>query len=339
MSAPTDGLRVGFIGCGGVAQNHFSGISTFEDVEMAAFCDLDSDRAESTAAKYGGAAYTSAERLFEERGGELDAVYIILPPFAHGAAERAAIERGIPFFVEKPVGNDLGLLREIEQAVRGASLITSVGYMTRYRQSVQEAKRSLRDDPAVMAHGGWIGGAPKGNAAIHSWWVVREKSGGQLVEQTTHTVDLARYLMGEVVEVWAAAARGFVQGVPNYTNDDASLCTARFESGAIASFYSACCADAPGGESRGVHFNVYARRHTLEFSGWDQAVKLYNADGWSREIKGEPDIFKREDRAFVDAVKSGDRSSILCDYADGFRTAQVTLAANTSMETGKPVSL
>lgn len=328
--------RLGFIGCGGVAQNHFSGIASFDDVEMTAFCDLSEARVSETAATYGGQAYTSYEEMLAEHA--LDAVYIILPPFAHGPAEFAALERKIPFFVEKPVGNDLGVLREICQAVEQSGLTTSVGYMTRYRKSVQEAKKILAADPAIMAHGGWIGGAPSMSAPIHSWWVVKEKSGGQLVEQTTHTVDLARYLMGEVAEVSAVAARGFVQGVRGYTNDDASLCTVRFRSGSIATFYSACCADAPG-ESKGVHFNVYSRRHTLEFSGWDQAVKMHNAEGWTREIKGEADIFKREDRAFIDAVQSGETSGILCAYPDGFRTAQVTLAANESMESGKPVAL
>lgn len=329
-------VRLGFIGCGGIAQNHFSGLATFEDVELAAFCDLNADRLGETIAKYGGRGYASHEEMLAAEA--LDALFIILPPFAHGPAEFAAIERGLPFFVEKPVGNDLGVLREIRQAVEEKGLLTSVGYMTRYRQSVQESRRLLADDPAVMAYGGWIGGAPKMTAPIHHWWVAKEKSGGQLVEQTTHTVDLARYLMGEVTEVWAAAARGFLKDVPGYTNDDASLCTVRFASGAIATFYSACCADAPGG-SKGVHFNVYSRNYTMEFSGWEQSVRLGNRDGWTKEIQGEADIFKREDRAFADALKSGDPSGILCDYADGFRTAQVTLAANRSMETGQPVAI
>ena len=48
---------------------------------------------------------------------------------------------------------------------------------------------------------------------------------------------------------------------------------------------------------------------------------MYDAEGWTREIKGEGDIFKKEDRAFIDALKSGDRSGVLCDYEDGFQTA------------------
>ena len=329
-------LRIGFIGCGGVAQQHFKGIATFEDVEIAGFCDLNPELVASTTAQYGGRGYTSHTDLFAAE--ELDGVYIILPPFAHGPAERAALERGVPFFVEKPVGNDLAILQEIAQEVERTGLLTSVGYMTRYRNSVQAVRSILAEDPAVMAYGGWIGGAPRGDAPITRWWIQKHLSGGQLVEQTTHTADMARYLMGEVATVWAAAARGFVTDIPNYTNDDASLCTLRFRSGAIATLYSACCADAPG-ESKGVHFHVYSRGHTFEFSGWDQSVKMANADGWRKEIPGEPDIFKKEDRVFLDAIRSGDGAEIRCPYPDGFQTARVTLAANESMETGRPVEL
>src|SRR4051812_47441448 len=111
-------LRLGFIGCGGVAQNHFTGLATFDDVELAAFCDLDAERRESTARKFGGKGYASHEEMLAAEA--LDALYVILPPFAHGAAEFAALEKKIPFFVEKPVGNDLGVLREIAQGVKQA---------------------------------------------------------------------------------------------------------------------------------------------------------------------------------------------------------------------------
>ncbi|MBI3911900.1 MAG: Gfo/Idh/MocA family oxidoreductase [Armatimonadetes bacterium] len=326
-------IRLGFIGCGGVAQQHFTGIATFEDVEMVAFSDLNAELVNRTAAQYGGQPFTRLEEMFSAV--EMDAVYIILPPFAHGPAEFAALERRLPFFVEKPVGSDLGVLREIAAEVEKADLLTSVGYMTRYRQSVQTARAILRDDPAALVYGGWIGSTPRMNAPIHQWWVAKEKSGGQLVEQTTHTVDLVRYLCGEAVEVYAVTAHGFVSDIPGYTIDDASLAVVRLANGGIATFYSACCADGGGG----VNLNLYARRHTLQFTGWEHSLRILE-DGQVRcEVKGEPDIFRIEDRAFVAALQTGDRSTILCSYADGFRTTRLTLAANEAMATGRPVAL
>src|SRR4051794_17801748 len=113
-------LRLGMIGCGGVAQNHFSGLAGFDDVELAAFCDLDPGRLAETVAKYGGKGYASHDEMLDAEG--LAAVSVTLPPFAHGPAELAAIERKLPFFVEKPVGNDLGVLKEIAAEVERAGL-------------------------------------------------------------------------------------------------------------------------------------------------------------------------------------------------------------------------
>ena len=46
----------------------------------------------------------------------------------------------------------------------------------------------------------------------------------------------------------------------------------------------------------------------------------------------------RADRAFIDAVRTGDGSAILSSYSDSLKTLALTLAVNRSMETGEPVS-
>ncbi|MGC8631783.1 MAG: Gfo/Idh/MocA family protein, partial [Thermoprotei archaeon] len=73
---------------------------------------------------------------------------------------------------------------------------------------------------------------------------------------------------------------------------------------------------------------------------WEQNLTLYKERGAVKvTINGEPDIFKLEDRAFIDAVKSGDRSIIKSNYADALKTAAVTIAALNSLETGQPVNV
>src|SRR5687767_7362262 len=116
-------VRLGFIGCGGVAQEHFKGLASMPEAQLAAFCDLRAEVSEQTAAQYGGRAFTDYQTMLAET--ELDAVYVILPPFAHGAPERAVLERGLPFFVEKPVGNDVGVGRELAAEVERRGLVTS----------------------------------------------------------------------------------------------------------------------------------------------------------------------------------------------------------------------
>src|SRR5690606_30532620 len=113
--------------------------------------------------------------------------------------ERQLIERGIPFLVEKPLGLDAALPKALRDAVRDKGMITSVGYHFRYKGHTETLRALLADRTLGMATGGWMGGMPG-----VSWWRRKDGSGGQFVEQTTHLVDVLRYVAGEVDEVYAA---------------------------------------------------------------------------------------------------------------------------------------
>ena len=104
-------LRVGFIGAGGMAREHTKAMKGMDDVEIAAFTDVARERAEAMAEPFGAQVFDTPAQLCQQAG--VDVVYILLPPFAHGDAECAAIAARIPFFVEKPVGLDAGLTREL----------------------------------------------------------------------------------------------------------------------------------------------------------------------------------------------------------------------------------
>ncbi len=342
-------IRVGIIGCGGISGSHLPNLEKFEDVELVAFCDVVVDRAQKKADQYGGTVYDDAEKMLA--GTKMDAAYIMIPTYAHGVPERAVLAAGLPFLVEKPMGLYPDDLRLLAKEVEAAGVITAAGFMNRYRKSINHVKDLLQDDPAIIMDGAWIGGAPLmregdyfSQNPIGQWWPIKEKSGGQFVEQVIHTVDVARYLAGEVKEVYAYAANGFNKKLPNlvtnYTNDDAMVVSLKFESGAIGNIMAACSAGASGG----VFLNVWSANHTARFSDWGHHLSLTKSGNKeAEEIKGDvgissPDsIFTLEDRAFIDAVKSGDRSGIKSCHADGVRSTLVCLAANESIEKGQPV--
>ncbi len=153
-------IRLGFVGAGGMAKAHTDVFQTMSDVEIAAFTDVNRAGAEAMAEQFGAQVYDTPAQMVADAG--LDAVYILLPPFAHGEAERAALEARLPFFVEKPVGLDRGLSEELAAEVQRLGLMTGAGYMNRYRKSVQTARARLQEEPGILAYGGWWGGSPGG---------------------------------------------------------------------------------------------------------------------------------------------------------------------------------
>ncbi|MEK7397743.1 MAG: Gfo/Idh/MocA family oxidoreductase [Candidatus Poribacteria bacterium] len=331
-------VKIGFIGCGGISEAHLQGLSTHPDVSLVAFCDVNEVRTKVVQEKYSKEAelFTDAETMFKNV--ELDGVYCCLPPFAHGA-ELLAVKYGVPFAVEKPVNLYEDQAREIAQAVDEKGLMTAALYMNRYRKGIQTVRDLLKKDPAIFLLGGWIGGSPRGAAdtGIISWWIQKDKSGGQFHEQVTHTVDVACFLCGDVIEVHAYGAKGFNKGVPTaYSIEDAAVVNLKFSSGAVANLWAS--ASSNGGGS-GVTLNVYANDFTALFNGWEHSVKILRTGQNPEEIPGEGNIFAIEDDAFVQAIKSKDPSKLMATYRDGFKTMQVTLAANRSMEIGAPVSI
>ena len=328
-------VRLGFVGAGGMAQAHTDALKTVPDVEIAAFTDVSRPRAEAMAAEWKATVYDTPTQMMAESG--LDAVYILLPPFAHGEAERAALAHGLPFFVEKPVGLDLGLVKELVAEVEHQGLLTGAGYMNRYRKSVRTARERLQSDPAILGYGGWWGGSPKGTSGegIGSWWADRHKSGGQFHEQVTHTVDVVRYLFGDAEEVFAYAATGFNKNIPGYDIDDAATVAIRFQNGGIASLMSSVSSNAGGG----VRLHVHSLTTNYDFSGWEHSLVIGQKGAEPEEIKGEDNIFGIEDAAFLQAVRTGDASGVLSTYPDAAKTLAISVAASQSIATGKPVAV
>ena len=328
-------VRLGFVGAGGMAKAHTDAIKNMPDVEIAAFTDVHRPAAEAMAAQFGAQVFDTPEQLAADAG--VDAMYILLPPFAHGAAERAALAHQIPFLVEKPVGLDVGLARELAAEVERQGLLTAAGYMNRYRKGVNAARELLQQDPPILAYGGWWGGSPgaAGAGGIGSWWSDKSKSGGQFHEQVTHTVDLARYLFGDAQEVFAYAATGFNKGIAGYSMDDAATVAIRFANGGIANLMSSVSSNAGGG----VLLNVHSLNTNVQFTGWDHTVSLRRKGQPDEEIKGEDNIFGIEDAAFLAAVRKADGSGIRSTYPDAVKTLAISVAANQSIATGKPVAV
>lgn len=331
-----DKVKLGFIGSGGIVRSHLEqGLKDFEDVEFAGWCDLNEATAAARREQVGGQGqiYTDARQMLDEA--KPDAVYVMLPPFAHGAAEDLVLERRLPFFIEKPVAIDLGVAQRVAEGVDRHGLITSVGYMTRYRRSVQRVRELLHLQKPVLLHGGWVGGGPKVYEGIWAWWVQKDKSGGQFLEQTTHTIDLARYLYGDVASVYAAAVRDRRARPDFFTIEDASIVQLRFANGAAGSLFSSCSTSVGGG----VFMTVWATDMQAAFTGWEHSVEIGLPDGEKISIPGEPDIFSLEDRAFIDSVKAGANQGILATYEDGLKATAIACAANQSMESGKDVAV
>jgi len=315
--------RVGLIGAGGVAQRHARVLSGLPGVQLAGVTDVLPAAAEKLAGEYGSRTFSSVADLLDAG---VDAAYVCVPPFAHGDAERAVITAGVPLFVEKPIAVNLDTAREIAALIADRDLLTAVGHHWRYLAVVEEAKTLLRDRPVRLVSGAWLDKVPP-----VSWWPKADRSGGPVVEQAAHVLDLARHLAGEVTEVWAAG-NGTPPDVAGADVDGATAAALRFAGGAVGTVVATCVL----GWKERAGLEVYADGLALSISETGLVVR---DSGGPRTVDSDPDSARiAVDRAFIAAVR-GEEQDIRVPYAEALRTHVLAVAVAESAATGKAVSL
>ncbi|MGO4545910.1 Gfo/Idh/MocA family protein [Paenibacillus sp. 2TAB23] len=320
-------LQIGIVGTGWFGMMHAEKLAKLDGVKVTGFVATSQQKADEAAMRFDGSkGYSSIHHMLDDR--KFDAVYICVPPFAHGEIEKALIERGIPFLVEKPLGVDDELPSEILKGIEEKKLITSAGYHFRYMEGTDRAKELLRERTTLMALGYWMGSMPG-----VSWWRKLEGSGGQFVEQTTHIVDLLRYTVGEVSEVYAAYGERYMNTVEEGVSvPDVGTVTLKLAGGAVATISNTCAI--PAGDRSGLH--IYTNKGVLEL-GHNGLIDT--EAGRKTEYANRQNPYELENDAFLHAVKTGDPSRIRSTYADAMLTHRVTIAANDSARTGLPVKV
>jgi predicted dehydrogenase len=204
-----------------------------------------------------------------------------------------------------------------------------VGYQVRYSSAVAEARAAIGDQPIGLALGTYLGGLPGS-----PWWRLQARSGGQVVEQATHVVDLMRFVVGEVDWVHAQAATRLLADVPNLDIADVSLACLRFDSGVIGSLTNTCALRGVPDEHWDHGLTLIAR--DLSVRMWLGTARIARP-GEVRHLSDDGSASYALDAAFIDAVATGDRSGIRSTYADGVASLRVTLAIEESVRSGQAV--
>jgi predicted dehydrogenase len=191
-----DLLRASVIGLGAMGANHARLYADLPGVTLAAVADTDPARA--SAAAHGAAVYDDPARMLDDARPDL--VSVCVPTRAHFAVAAAAIERGIPLLVEKPLAATLEegeRLRDVAVA-RGVAL--AVGHIERFNPAVLELKRRLEAGElgrVYQVHARRLGPFPR-----------RIRDVGVVLDLAPHDIDVMRFLLGsEVVRVQAETQR------------------------------------------------------------------------------------------------------------------------------------
>ncbi|MGH9314066.1 MAG: Gfo/Idh/MocA family protein [Vicinamibacterales bacterium] len=211
---------------------------------LKVLCGRTKDKVQAAASQYGWEeAATEWETVVLRK--DIDIVDVSTPGDLHAPIAIAAARAGKVVFCEKPLANTVAEAEKMLAAVEKAGVLHMICHNYRRAPAVMLAKRLIDDGQLgeIWHYRGtylqdWIADP----AFPLVWRLDKEKAGsGALGDIAAHSIDLARFLVGEIVEV-AGDLKTFIKERPlpgnarkkgRVTVDDAAAALVRFETGAI----------------------------------------------------------------------------------------------------------
>lgn len=198
MASVSDKVRVGIIGCGGIANGkHMPALSKIENVEMVAFCDIVEKKALEAKEDFGSAdskTYTNYKELLEDK--TIDVVHVLTPNREHSFITVDALEAGKHVMCEKPMAiNSAEAKKMLDAAERTGKLLT-IGYQNRQNLGA----RYLKEHALAGTFGDiyYARAVALRRRSVPTWGVFldeKEQGGGPLIDIATHSLDLTLWIM------------------------------------------------------------------------------------------------------------------------------------------------
>ena len=139
-----DVLKVGVIGCGGIARSHLKSIQSLDCIDVVAMADMLPERAQQYAQQYGARNwYGSYEELLSDP--DVAGVHVCLPHDTHHPVCVAAAKAGKHVLVEKPMAMSVAESEDMLGAADAAGVRLMVAQVLRFRTAHIKARELLRD--------------------------------------------------------------------------------------------------------------------------------------------------------------------------------------------------
>ncbi|EYT57588.1 dehydrogenase [Curtobacterium flaccumfaciens UCD-AKU] len=327
--------RIGLVGAGGISVAHLPGLLRLGDVVVHAregaheLVDAFADTARAE-----GSTITVADSL-DELLAAVDVVDVVVPTHAHAEVVRAAIAAGKDVVSEKPLARTDADAADLaaRAADAGVQLYPAqvVRWFPAYTRLHEAATTGLLGDLAVLRF------SRSGAFPTHvPWFGDRALSGGIVMDQMIHDLDIARWVAGEVTRVSAVSVRAGSEAEPV----EAAHVLLTHESGAISHVAGLW---GPQHLAFTTEYSVTGTLGSLSHSSRaeedtrsDLAAPA-SVDGFLPPVDPAADPYALELTDFLAAFDGGRPPRVTVD--DGVAAVRIANAAIESIESGQPVEV
>jgi predicted dehydrogenase len=320
----TTPLRIALVGAGGIGRTHRNAWSKIPDTQLVAVVDTDLERAEAMAAELGAEAFADHAAMLA--AASPDAVDVCTPPAMHRAVVEACLSAGAHVVCEKPLADTPPNAFAITEAAEASGKLLMTAFCHRFHPPVARLK-ALIEEGALGTVGMFrnrFAGPFKG---IEDVWFSKLaiSGGGCLMDTSVHSVDLFRFLVGEVRRAQGAGVRLNDSLDPGV--EDSAAMLLQSTSGAVGVI------EASWTLQGGVNvIEVYGTEGVAEVHYWDgfpSRYKTVGMDAWE-PLPEEGDRFVGELTHFAQAVRG--EAPLTVTGHDGLRAVEVIYEAYASFE-------
>ena len=343
-------IKVGLIGCGGMATAYRELYNKFEGVKLDFIVGLESDNPENLAKELGcsGWSYDYMDCI----NSDVDIIDISTPNHLHCEQFKAAVKMGKHILLQKPVAasekDAVEILLESKKTDKKVGM-----FMARHsgpafceiRNMVQSGV--IGKVSSVRTRSGFVREAPPSDQPA-DWRSSLEKTGGgTLIQLGIHDYDALSWILGEKITKVAAFCDNLMS--PHIGGDDASQTIVKFENGIVGCVEASYCAT-------GARFEIYGNEGFISFNENRffvvKAKNKYNGDYVNYEGNDtyqqyeipcyNKTIFKTDNPyeqhiAFINSVRNN--TPVPVTIEEGFYDFVIVKAAYEASKTGKTVDI
>ncbi len=330
-------IGIALIGAGRIGKVHAHAIMTaIPNAKIVSVADFYLDSAASLAHEYGISFYTH-DHMQAIRHDGVDAVVIASSTDTHAAFIMDAARAGKHIFCEKPIAADLSAIDEALAVVEEAGVKLQIGFNRRFDPSFNRVKLAIDSGEIGTPHLLHVISRDPSPPPVDYIKV----SGGLFFDMMIHDFDIARFLYGEVEEVYARGAVLVDPAIGEAGDIDTAVVTLSFANSAIGTIENSRRA-VYGYDQRVEAFGSGGSASTANL--YPDAVTLSTGESVRRAstplhffIERYMNAYRLELAAFVKAIT--DDRPVLVTGVDGRAPVVIAMAAQKSLEQNRPVKL
>lgn len=220
-------LNVGLLGCGRISQVHAVSITAHPRARLATVCDPIEESAASVAQRFSTQYTTAVEDIIDDES--IDAVVIASPTPTHVDLLTRAVQAGKWVLCEKPIDLDVARVDACQAQLGAHTDRVMVGFNRRFDPTFAGIQRRIAagelgqlEQLAIISRDP----APPPAAYVLT-------SGGLFKDMTIHDFDMARFFLGDVVEVTATGSNLISPQIQEAGDIDGAVVVLRGSGGAL----------------------------------------------------------------------------------------------------------